>query len=62
MLLFVLRHGRPTVTKIVYEVPSQAQRPLEKPLYSWDSEWEYIFTDVFPQLSLQKNKLVMTEK
>ncbi|KAI1357407.1 hypothetical protein F5Y08DRAFT_333897 [Xylaria arbuscula] len=52
----------PDGTKMVYEVPSWTQRPLEKPLYSWDSEWEYRFTDVFPQLSLQNNKLVMTEK
>ncbi|RWA11508.1 hypothetical protein EKO27_g3607 [Xylaria grammica] len=51
----------PDGKKMVYEVPNWAQRPLEKPLYSWDSEWEYRFTDVFPQLSLQ-NKLTITEK
>ncbi|TGJ80812.1 hypothetical protein E0Z10_g7953 [Xylaria hypoxylon] len=51
----------PDGKKMVYEVPGWAQRPLEKPLYSWDREWEYRFTDVFPQLSLQ-NKLTMTEK
>ncbi|KAI0532825.1 hypothetical protein GGR58DRAFT_517403 [Xylaria digitata] len=51
----------PDGKKMVYEVPNWAQRPLEKPLYSWDSEWEYRFTDVFPQLSLQ-NKMTMTEK
>jgi Tol biopolymer transport system component len=46
---------------MVYEVPNWAQRPLEKPLYSWDSAWEYRFTDVFPQLS-QQNKLALTDK
>ncbi|KAL4866132.1 hypothetical protein BDV12DRAFT_210674 [Aspergillus spectabilis] len=36
-------------------------RPMNKELYSWDEEWEYRFTDVFPQISAQ-NRLAMTEK
>ena len=34
---------------------------MDRKLYSWDPEWEYRFTDVFPQLSNQ-NVFAMTEK
>ena len=34
---------------------------MEKKLYSWDPDWEYRFTDVFPQLSNQ-NVLAITQK
>ncbi|OQE15405.1 hypothetical protein PENFLA_c032G04018 [Penicillium flavigenum] len=47
--------------KVVYEKTSWTVRPMDKKLYSWDSEWEYRFTDVFPQLS-NTNKIAMTEK
>ncbi|CAG8908661.1 unnamed protein product [Penicillium egyptiacum] len=47
--------------KVVYEKTSWTVRPMDKKLYSWDSEWEYRFTDVFPQLS-HTNKIAMTEK
>ncbi|TDZ24286.1 Tol-Pal system protein TolB [Colletotrichum orbiculare MAFF 240422] len=46
---------------VVYEKVAFAARPMEKPLYSWDEEWEYRSTDVFPQLSLQ-GRLVLTQK
>ncbi|CAG8132516.1 unnamed protein product [Penicillium nalgiovense] len=47
--------------KVVYEKTTWTIRPMDKKLYSWDSEWEYRFTDVFPQLSNTK-KIAMTEK
>lgn len=47
--------------KVVYEKTEWNIRPMNKKLYSWDSEWEYRFTDVFPQLSNQ-NMFAMTEK
>lgn len=46
---------------VVYEKVGFTARPMEKKLYSWDNEWEYRFTDVFPELSLQ-GKLVITQK
>lgn len=36
---------------VVYEKVDFAMRPQNKPLYSWDSEWDYRYTDVFPALS-----------
>ncbi|KXG49339.1 WD40-like Beta Propeller [Penicillium griseofulvum] len=47
--------------KVVYEKTGWTVRPMDKKLYSWDSEWEYRFTDVFPQLS-NTNKIALTEK
>lgn len=46
---------------IVYEKTEWNVRPMEKKLYSWDDDWEYRFTDVFPQLSNQ-NELAFTQK
>lgn len=46
---------------IVYEKTGWDARPQEKRLYSWDPEWEYRFTDVFPVLSNQ-GRLAMTWK
>ncbi|KAL2796374.1 hypothetical protein BJX66DRAFT_336124 [Aspergillus keveii] len=46
---------------VVYEKTGWNARPMKKELYSWSSEWEYRFTDVFPQLSNQ-NRLAITEK
>ncbi|PMD64453.1 tat pathway signal sequence domain-containing protein [Hyaloscypha bicolor E] len=46
---------------VVYEKVGTATRPMEKPLYSWDADWDYRFTDVFPDLSLQ-GKLALTQK
>lgn len=51
----------PDGTKVIYEKTSFAWRPQGKPLYSWDSDWEYRSTDVFPILSRQ-GKLAITEK
>lgn len=51
----------PDGTKVIYEKMGYTARTMEKQLYSWDDEWHYRFTDVFPQLSLQ-GKLVMTDK
>jgi Tol biopolymer transport system component len=46
---------------VVYEKTSWNIRPMAKKLWSWDSDWEYRFTDVFPQLSNQ-NTLAITQK
>lgn len=51
----------PDGTTVVYEKTEWTVRPMGKKLYSWDDDWEYRFTDVFPQLSNQ-NVLAMTEK
>lgn len=46
---------------VVYEKTGWTIRPMEKELYSWDADWDYRFTDVFPELSLQ-GKLAITQK
>lgn len=46
---------------VVYEKTGWAIRPIEKSLYSWDADWAYLFTDVFPVLSLQ-GQLAITQK
>ncbi|KAJ5468990.1 hypothetical protein N7475_006742 [Penicillium sp. IBT 31633x] len=38
---------------VVYEKTGWETRPLQKELWSWDSEWDYRFMDVFPAVSLQ---------
>jgi Tol biopolymer transport system component len=49
--------------KVIYEkvsfLPAYAQYA---PMYSFDSDWEYKYTDVFPQLSKDKSKLAITAK
>lgn len=52
----------PDGRRVVYEVYAWGQRPAEMPLYSWDDEWEYRFTDVFPQISNATRRRVTTEK
>ncbi|EHA18778.1 hypothetical protein ASPNIDRAFT_42599 [Aspergillus niger ATCC 1015] len=47
---------------MVYEhVEWDPVRPINKPLYSWSKDWEYRFTDVFPQMSAQ-GKVVYTSQ
>ncbi|KAJ5400672.1 hypothetical protein N7465_011161 [Penicillium sp. CMV-2018d] len=46
---------------IVYEKVDWSVRPLFKELYSWDSDWEYRFTDVFPQLS-SEDRVALTAR
>lgn len=46
---------------VVYEKTDWTTRPLQKKLYTWDSEWEYRFMDVFPDLSNQ-GMLAFTSK
>lgn len=52
----------PDGKQVIYEkqifTPS---RPMEKKLWSWQSDWEYRFTDVFPDLSNQ-GRLAITQK
>lgn len=51
----------PDGSKVIYEKVGFAPRPQNTPLYSWDPDHEYRYTDVFPQLS-KDGKLVLTEK
>lgn len=51
----------PDGTKVVYEKVDFTFRPQDKPLYSWDEEWEYRSTDIFPVLSRQ-GRLALTQK
>jgi Tol biopolymer transport system component len=46
---------------VVYEKVDFTPRGQNKPLYSWDIDYDYKHTDVFPALS-KNGKLVMTEK
>ncbi|RYP32500.1 hypothetical protein DL767_005189 [Monosporascus sp. MG133] len=46
---------------VIYEKVGWDIRPQEKQIYSWDREWEYRFTDVFPMLSRQ-GKMAITQK
>lgn len=53
----------PDGTKILYEKQDwEPIRDEEKPLYSWDDEWEYRFTDVFPTLNPSGTRYAMTQK
>ncbi|KAF4123042.1 Periplasmic component of the Tol biopolymer transport system [Geosmithia morbida] len=52
----------PDGKRLVYEVNSWTQRQAEKPLYSWDHEWEYRFMDVFPQINNATGRLATTAK
>ncbi|KPM43159.1 hypothetical protein AK830_g3399 [Neonectria ditissima] len=49
-------------SRVVYEVYTWEQRQAEKPLFSWDSEWEYRFMDIFPQFNNATKRLATTEK
>lgn len=51
----------PDGTQVVYERTGWDIRDLEKPLYSWQEDYEYRFLDVFPQLSLD-GQLAYTAK
>jgi Tol biopolymer transport system component len=51
----------PEGSKVIYEKVSFKPRPQNLPLYSWDPDWDYQYTDVFPALS-KDGKLVFTEK
>ena len=52
----------PDGTRVVYEEYIWGQRQAEKPLFSWDNEWEYRFMDVFPQFNNATKRLATTEK
>ena len=51
----------PDGTKVIYQKVDFIPRAQNLPLYSWDRNHEYRYTDVFPQLS-RDGKLVVTEK
>jgi len=52
----------PDGTRVVYEVYDWAQRPAGKNLFTWDTDWEYRFMDVFPQFNNASRRLASTEK
>lgn len=49
-------------TKLVYEIPNWSQRQAEEELFSFDSEWDYRFMDVFPAINNATNRLAITQK
>jgi len=52
----------PDGKSVIYEkVAFRPSRPVYKPLYSWDKDWDYRETDVFPQMSKQ-GWIVYTDK
>ncbi len=51
----------PDGKSVIYEKQGFAVRALDKPLYSWDSNWDYRFCDVFPILSRQ-GRVAITQK
>jgi len=51
----------PDGTQVIYEKVGWTIRAMEKPLYSWDGDYEYRHTDVFPELSRQ-GRLAITQK
>lgn len=52
----------PDGTKVIYEkFDFTVIRAMDTELYSWDSEWEYRFTDVFPRLN-SDGRLAITQK
>jgi Tol biopolymer transport system component len=52
----------PDGSKIVYEIYNWAQQAGELRLFSWDSEWEYRYMDVFPTLNDATVRLAITQK
>jgi Tol biopolymer transport system component len=46
---------------VIYEKTDFKRRSQNAPLYSWDKDWDYRYTDVFPAIS-RDGKLVITEK
>lgn len=52
----------PDGSKVVYEVVSWDQRPAGRELFSWDSEWDYRFMDVFPTLNNATGRIAITQK
>lgn len=52
----------PDGSKVVYEIPDFSLRSAEEVLWSFDSEWEYRYMDVFPQLQAATGKLATTQK
>lgn len=51
----------PDGKQMIYQKVGWTIRSMEKPIYSWDDEWDYRFTDVFPALS-KTGRLVITQK
>jgi Tol biopolymer transport system component len=51
----------PDGSQLIYEKNSFKSRPQNLPLYSWDPNWNYRYTDVFPALS-KEGELVFTDK
>jgi Tol biopolymer transport system component len=52
----------PDGKQLIYEKTAfRPVRPLQKPLYSWDKDWDYRHIDVFPALS-RDGMIVYTDK
>jgi Tol biopolymer transport system component len=51
----------PDRTQVIYEKVDFTHRTQNEPLYSWDKNYDYRYTDVFPNFS-KDGKLVVTDK
>ncbi|WP_399892856.1 hypothetical protein ACGH7X_34220 [Streptomyces sp. BBFR51] len=51
----------PDGKSVIYERQDFTSRDLDETLYTWDSDWDYRFCDVFPIVS-QQGRLAITEK
>lgn len=51
----------PDGEKVVFEKVDFSPRPQNQPLYSWDKNYQYQYTDVFPNFS-KDGELVLTDK
>lgn len=51
----------PDGKQVVYEKVDYAPRPQNQPLYSWDSQYQYRYTDVFPSFA-NDGTLLVTSK
>ncbi|KAH8649376.1 hypothetical protein BX600DRAFT_554875 [Xylariales sp. PMI_506] len=52
----------PDGSKVVYETYDWTLREVEEELFSWDSEYEYRFMDVFPRFNNKTGQLATTQK
>ncbi|GKZ82920.1 hypothetical protein AnigIFM56816_007746 [Aspergillus niger] len=52
----------PDGSKLVYWVPNWTQQAAELKLWSYDTEWEYRYMDVFPMHNTVVNRIASTQK
>ncbi|OJJ51818.1 hypothetical protein ASPZODRAFT_138875 [Penicilliopsis zonata CBS 506.65] len=52
----------PDGSKIIFEMPDWTQQTPDLPLWSFDTEWEYRYMDVFPLHNDKVNRIASTQK